>query len=242
MVRMRFVRLNVFAGCKIKALKSKTNTYIKTPVRGEEPVFVVTGRKEDVAAARREIVSAAEHFSQIRASRRQASGVGSGGGGGGRGGGGGGGGGSAGGGGGSRAGTVNRPPSPNAHGGQLTIGVRVPVCVVGLVVGPKGATIKRIQQETQTYIVTPGRDKDPVFEVIGSPENVEKARLEIESYIETRIGPVAVPNNSSSKDAVNAGSSRKYHHQQQQPHTQQHHHEKQHQRDGENAVTGGSYG
>ena len=57
-------------GCKIKALRAKTNTYIKTPVRGEEPVFVVTGRKEDVTAAKREILSAADHFSQIRASRK----------------------------------------------------------------------------------------------------------------------------------------------------------------------------
>ncbi|KAL3249138.1 hypothetical protein MRX96_056159 [Rhipicephalus microplus] len=60
-------------GCKIKALRAKTNTYIKTPVRGEEPVFVVTGRKEDVAAAKREILSAAEHFSQIRAHGRTTS-------------------------------------------------------------------------------------------------------------------------------------------------------------------------
>ena len=30
------------SGCKIKALRAKTNTYIKTPVRGEEPVFVVS--------------------------------------------------------------------------------------------------------------------------------------------------------------------------------------------------------
>ena len=59
----------VVSGCKIKALRAKTNTYIKTPVRGEEPVFVVTGRKEDVALAKREILSAADHFSQIRASR-----------------------------------------------------------------------------------------------------------------------------------------------------------------------------
>lgn len=58
------------SGCKIKALRAKTNTYIKTPVRGEEPVFVVTGRKEDVAKAKREILSAAEHFSLIRASRK----------------------------------------------------------------------------------------------------------------------------------------------------------------------------
>ncbi|GIY18148.1 RNA-binding protein MEX3D [Caerostris extrusa] len=43
-------------GCKIKALRAKTNTYIKTPVRGEEPVFVVTGRKEDVSAAKRAFI------------------------------------------------------------------------------------------------------------------------------------------------------------------------------------------
>merc|ERR1719297_671730 len=146
-------------GCKIKALRAKTNTYIKTPVRGEEPVFVVTGRKEDVSCAKREILSAAEHFSQIRASRK------------------------------------NNINSTLAFGqivantpGQTTISVRVPYRVVGLVVGPKGATIKRIQQQTHTYIVTPSRDKEPVFEVTGLPENVEMARKEIEAHIELRTG------------------------------------------------------
>lgn len=67
------------AGCKIKALRAKTNTYIKTPVRGEEPVFIVTGRREDVEMAKREIVSAAEHFSMIRASRCKAGAPGGGG-------------------------------------------------------------------------------------------------------------------------------------------------------------------
>ncbi|XP_046354679.1 RNA-binding protein MEX3B-like [Haliotis cracherodii] len=154
-------------GCKIKALRAKTNTYIKTPVRGEEPVFVVTGRKEDVNSAKREILSAAEHFSQIRASRRNSSvsSVGS-----------------------SNGSTLTPgPPSPNAPG-QVTIQVRVPYRVVGLVVGPKGATIKRIQQQTHTYIVTPSRDKEPVFEVTGLPDNVEKARQEIESHIAMRTG------------------------------------------------------
>ncbi|KAF5906190.1 RNA-binding protein MEX3B-like, partial [Clarias magur] len=123
-------------GCKIKALRAKTNTYIKTPVRGEEPVFVVTGRREDVAMARREIISAAEHFSMIRASRNKNS---------------------------SMNGSGSVPGPPNLPG-QTTIQVRVPYRVVGLVVGPKGATIKRIQQQTHTYIVTPSRDKEPVFE------------------------------------------------------------------------------
>lgn len=155
-------------GCKIKALRAKTNTYIKTPVRGEEPVFVVTGRKEDVCSAKREILSAAEHFSQIRASRRsgligQCGLVGA-------------------------TGLVPPPPVP----GQVTIQVRVPYRVVGLVVGPKGATIKRIQQQSSTYIVTPSREKEPIFEVTGMPDNVEQAKREIEGHIAIRTGLVNV--------------------------------------------------
>lgn len=111
-------------------------------------MFVVTGRKEDVAAAKREILSAADHFSQIRASRK--SGAGSG------------------------------PAAPAPVPGQITLQVAVPYRVVGLVVGPKGATIKRIQQQTHTYIVTPSREKDPVFEVTGLPDNVQVAKREIE--------------------------------------------------------------
>ncbi|XP_063003014.1 RNA-binding protein MEX3D [Elgaria multicarinata webbii] len=145
-------------GCKIKALRAKTNTYIKTPVRGEEPVFIVTGRKEDVEMAKREILSAAEHFSMIRATRNKVNGV---------------------------TGSVLGPPNLP---GQTTIQVRVPYRVVGLVVGPKGATIKRIQQQTHTYIVTPSRDKEPVFEVTGMPENVDRAREEIEAHITMRTG------------------------------------------------------
>ncbi|XP_008488212.1 RNA-binding protein MEX3D-like [Diaphorina citri] len=120
-------------GCKIKALRAKTNTYIKTPVRGEEPVFVVTGRKEDVARAKREILSAADHFSALRASRK--------------------------------SGALSPLSPPTGVPGHVTIEVRVPYKVVGLVVGPKGATIKRIQHQTNTYIVTPSRDKEPVFEM-----------------------------------------------------------------------------
>lgn len=145
-------------GCKIKALRAKTNTYIKTPVRGEEPVFIVTGRKEDVEMAKREILSAAEHFSLIRATRSKAGGL------------------------------SGATPGPPNLPGQTTIQVRVPYRVVGLVVGPKGATIKRIQQRTHTYIVTPGRDKEPVFAVTGMPENVDRAREEIEAHITLRTG------------------------------------------------------
>ncbi|VDK42194.1 unnamed protein product [Anisakis simplex] len=148
-------------GCKIKALRAKTNTYIKTPVRGEEPVFVVTGKPEDVADAKREIECAAEHFTQIRASRRHSQGG---------------------------------APAP----GHITAYVRVPLRVVGLVVGPKGATIKRIQQDTHTYIITPSREREPIFEVTGLPHNVDAARREIEQHIYQRTGnmPITDPNAS----------------------------------------------
>lgn len=108
--------------------------------------------------AKREILSAAEHFSVIRATRSKAGGL---------------------------PGTAQGPPNLP---GQTTIQVRVPYRVVGLVVGPKGATIKRIQQRTHTYIVTPGRDKEPVFAVTGMPENVDRAREEIEAHITLRTG------------------------------------------------------
>ena len=163
----------LYLGCKIKALRARTNTYIKTPVRGEKPVFVVTGRKEDVNLAKREILAAADHFTQIRAQRKQAATgnalirVGSG----------------------SSCVTGTGPYSPTEED-SFTISVKVPYHVVGLVVGPKGATIKRIQQKTSTYIVTPSRDKEPFFQVTGSKENVEQARKEIEHYIAARTGTI----------------------------------------------------
>jgi len=145
-------------GCKIKLLRQKTNTYIKTPGRGDNPQFVITGRWSDVQTATTEIREAAQHFTQLRAER-------------------------------SRIGALQSPLAPSeGEPGTVTVKVRVPYKVVGLVVGPKGTTIKRIQQTTHTYIVTPSREKDPVFEVTGLPENVEVAKQEIEAHIATRTG------------------------------------------------------
>jgi len=77
--------------------------------------------------------------------------------------------------------------------GQVVRKVKVPYQVVGLVVGPKGTTIKRIQQNTNTYIMTPSRDCQPVFEIQGMPDNVEQARIEIENYIYIRTTTQAMP-------------------------------------------------
>lgn len=91
--------------------------------------------------------------------------------------------------------------------GQITIQVRVPYRVVGLVVGPKGATIKHIQQQTHTYIVTPSRDKEPVFEVTGLPDNVQSARRQIEAHIALRTGNAATAINGLNSGLLNDLSS-----------------------------------
>lgn len=83
----------------------------------------------------------------------------------------------------------------------------MPYRVVGLVVGPKGATIKHIQQQTQTYIVTPSRDKEPVFEVTGMPDNVQSARRQIEAHIALRTGNAANAMNGLNSGLLNELSS-----------------------------------
>lgn len=138
-----------------------------------------------MAKAKREILSAAEHFSLIRASRKPALGGLSG------------------------KGTPSGPPANIP--GQITIQVRVPYRVVGLVVGPKGATIKQIQQQTHTYIVTPSRDKEPVFEVTGQSENVQSARHQIEAHIALRTGNASTGlggvGNGNVMNSINGGLS-----------------------------------
>ena len=57
------------AGCKIKQLRTRTNTYIKTPVRGEEPKFVITGRKEDVDEAKKTILAMGDELTRVRERR-----------------------------------------------------------------------------------------------------------------------------------------------------------------------------
>ncbi|GFR90723.1 RNA-binding protein MEX3B [Elysia marginata] len=151
-------------GCKIKDLRARTNTYIKTPMRTQSPVFVVTGKEEAVLHVMEEIQNAAEHFTHIRASRNQHKSLG-------------------GGLGGSGGLEANKPASRE---GDVMIQVTVPYRVVGLVVGLKGQTIKAIQQDTDTFIVTPNRDKAPIFEIRGQPENVERAKSMILRHIETR--------------------------------------------------------
>ena len=125
-------------------------------------MFVVTGRKEGVAQAKEYILASAQHFTQIRANRSEA------------------------------PSPVVQASTSSSAPGHITVDVRVPNAVVGLVIGPKGSTIKRIQKQTYTFIMTPNREMDPVFRVSGLPANVEMAKLEIQSHIISRTAGRAV--------------------------------------------------
>ncbi|KFD58245.1 hypothetical protein M514_01008 [Trichuris suis] len=70
--------------------------------------------------------------------------------------------------------------------GYIMERIHIPYNLVGLVVGLKGANIKRIQKDAQAFIVTPSKDREPIFVLIGQPLNVKKARRMIELHIERR--------------------------------------------------------
>ncbi|CDW55523.1 RNA binding protein MEX3B [Trichuris trichiura] len=70
--------------------------------------------------------------------------------------------------------------------GYIMERIHIPYNLVGLVVGLKGANIKRIQKDAQAFIVTPSKDREPIFVLIGQPVNVKKARRMIELHIERR--------------------------------------------------------
>jgi hypothetical protein len=61
------------AGYKIKELRTRTNTYIRTPQRGEEPIFTITGQPEGIEQARRKILEDSQHFTDIRANKHRSS-------------------------------------------------------------------------------------------------------------------------------------------------------------------------
>ncbi|CAG2119876.1 unnamed protein product [Medioppia subpectinata] len=58
-------------GSKIKLLRAKSRTHIQTPVAGQEPVFIITGVREDVLKVKAEILSASDHFTAVSEERKQ---------------------------------------------------------------------------------------------------------------------------------------------------------------------------
>lgn len=49
-------------GSKIRQIRQETGTFIQTPVNGEEPIFVITGDKDNVLLAKNKLEEAANEF------------------------------------------------------------------------------------------------------------------------------------------------------------------------------------
>lgn len=78
----------------------------------------------------------------------------------------------------------------SCEGHVITVKLSIPERFVGLVVGVKGGTIKEIEKQTKAYIQSPTKHSDPVFTIIGSTENCEKAMNLISRYLALRgVGP-----------------------------------------------------
>lgn len=70
---------------------------------------------------------------------------------------------------------------------SIQIKVSVPANTVGLIIGPKGARIKDIAESTSTYIKTPNKFREPIFEIVGLPGDVERARNHILTFINDKM-------------------------------------------------------
>jgi len=53
-------------GSMIRELRERTNTYIRTPLLGEQPEFLISGSTENVAEAKKEILKLSQHFTDLR--------------------------------------------------------------------------------------------------------------------------------------------------------------------------------
>lgn len=71
--------------------------------------------------------------------------------------------------------------------GERNIKVSVPFNMVGLVIGIKGGRIKEIAAVTNTYIKTPSKHREPVFEIVGDSESVEVARNMIYEVVKAKL-------------------------------------------------------
>ncbi|KAF1741467.1 hypothetical protein MXB_3250, partial [Myxobolus squamalis] len=67
--------------------------------------------------------------------------------------------------------------------------INVPSATVGLVVGVKGTTIKYIQDMTATKIISPSREMQPIFTILGESHSVKLAKDAISNYANSKVLP-----------------------------------------------------
>lgn len=82
-----------------------------------------------------------------------------------------------------QTGAGEEDPAINTDG-SIVLKVNVPTNTVGLVIGPKGTRIREIAEATNTYIKTPSRYREPVFDLFGLPQDVALAKEQIQAFVD----------------------------------------------------------
>ena len=122
-----------------------------------EYAVLFSGRQEGVSEAKAIIIASAEKVARLRALRHSR----------------------------GQAGAGEEDPAINTDG-SVVLKVTVPTNTVGLVIGPKGTRIREIAEATNTYIKTPSRYREPVFEVFGLPHDVAIAKEQIQAFVDEK--------------------------------------------------------
>ena len=134
-----------FAGSKIRQIRTETETHIQTPVNGEEPVFVLKGRKRNVQAAKERILMEAHNYSMA----------------------------------------LYNQARNYKDGERRQVNIYLPARFIGLVVGKKGSSIKRIMEMSGADIVTPKVNTINGFKLFGTGPQIRAAVDHIKLHIMT---------------------------------------------------------
>jgi len=150
-------------GCKILFLMNTIQVKIVTPRRDQQPIFKVSGERFAVEAVCKLIVEAAEHFSKIQEVRQFK----------------------------TEIGAIGAALPGNTFSSNIVLmKLAVPHHLVGLLIGWKGQNIQAIKLKTNVEILSPKRFSAPLFQLIGSFENVLKAKSSIDLLIFKHTGKV----------------------------------------------------
>ncbi len=130
-------------GTKIRQIRTETETHIKTPVNGEDPVFEISGRRQNVEKAKQRILEEEIAYSKSLFERA----------------------------------------CNYREGDRRMLNLYLPSRFIGLVVGKKGSSIKRIMEMSSTTIVTPKVNTINIFEIYGTQWQIQRAVELIKKHI-----------------------------------------------------------
>lgn len=73
--------------------------------------------------------------------------------------------------------------------GGITVNLFTPVCLIGLIVGRNGNTVRKLQETTKTYIETPNTNEKTslaAFRISGQKGNVDEVIDQIVEHVKSK--------------------------------------------------------